>query len=343
MLGKNGRLLLIGAVISGAVIVLIATQIDIPLLWQALVSANYWWLIPSAALATLGLYTRALRWQALLGGGLGLTRAFHILNVAYLVNGILPMRAGEVARAFLANRGADGVPVFRTASTIVVERLIDLLTVAVFVALALVSAPGAVSEEFRTGGLMFGLLSLGGFVVLIALSARRVWAAEMFRAVAGRLPVLRRPAVLARLSTWFEHILDGLQPLTRPMALMAVLWWNTISWGLSWLTGALLMLVFYPEINPPAVFLFIASASFSVALPAVPGNVGLYEGAILLALFPFGYGSTEQGFSTALAFALVVHFLNLAVNAVLGVIGILAEGVSLSQLSQGRDDNARQG
>jgi uncharacterized membrane protein YbhN (UPF0104 family) len=96
------------------------------------------------------------------------------------------------------------------------------------------------------------------------------------------------------------------------------------------------MLVFYPEINPAVVFLFIASASFAVAIPAVPGNVGLYEGSILLVMFAFGYGGTEQANATALAFALVVHFVNLAVNAVLGIIGIMAEGVSLSQLTQGK-------
>ena len=337
-MGKNGRVLALGALVSGVVIVLIAGQIDFALLLEALRTANYWWIMPTALVATLGLFTRALRWRALLGTGLGKSpwRAFHILNVAYLANGLLPFRAGEVARAFLASRGEDSVPVFKTASTIVVERLLDLLTVAVFIALALGLAPqGVIPEEFRTGGLVFGALALGGFLVLIGLAARRTLASRLFGAVIGRLPGLRSPTVLPRLSAWFEHILDGLQPLTNPASLVKVFFWNAISWALSWLNGAFLMLVFYPKIDAAAVFLFIASASFAVAIPAVPGNVGPYEGAILVAMYAFGYGVSEQDKATALAFALVVHFVNLAVNAVLGIIGILAEGVSFSQLTQG--------
>ncbi len=339
-MGKNGRVLALGALVSGVVIFFIAGQIDFALLWGALRTANYWWLIPTALVATLGLFTRAIRWQALLGGGLGLTRAFHILNIAYLANGILPFRAGEVARAYLASRGEDGVPVFKTASTIIVERLIDLLTVGVFIALALGLAQGVVPDEIRNAGLLFGALALGGFLVLIGLAARRGLASRLFGAVMGRIPGLRSPTLLPRLSGWFEQILDGLQPLTNPVSLFKVFFWNAVSWALSWLNGALLMLVFYPKIDAAAVFLLIASASFAVAVPAIPGNVGPYEGAILVAMYAFGYGVSEQDKATALAFALVVHFVNLAVNAVLGIIGIVAEGVSFSQLTQGGDDPA---
>jgi hypothetical protein len=328
--------LLIGTLVSGAVIALIAGQIDFPLMLEALRTANYWWLIPATIAAVLGLATRAVRWRVLLGGGLSLRRAFDILNIAYLANGILPLRAGEVARAFLASRGEGGVPVFKTASTIVVERLVDLLTVAVFIGLALATArAGVLPPELRTGGLVFGVLALVGFAVLIVLAARRAWASRLFAAVITRLPVLKRPAVQERLSAWFEHILDGLQPLTSPRSLWGVFVWNFWSWLASWLTGLLIMLVFYPTPDPAAVFLFIASASFAVALPAVPGNIGTYEGSILVALYALGYGATEQDRATAFAFALVVHFLNLAVNAVLGVIGLLAEGVSFGQLMRG--------
>ncbi len=40
-------------------------------------------------------------------------------------------------------------------------------------------------------------------------------------------------------------------------------------------------------------------------------------------------------YSTAAAFAVVVHGVNLGVNAILGGYGLVAEGVSLTQLAQG--------
>jgi uncharacterized membrane protein YbhN (UPF0104 family) len=97
----------------------------------------------------------------------------------------------------------------------------------------------------------------------------------------------------------------------------------------------MLMLAFYPQGDLIATLLFIAAASFAVALPAVPGNIGTYELSILLGLSALGYTDTPAELAIATAFAIVVHFVNLAVNALLGVLGFLAEGVSLEQLSQG--------
>jgi uncharacterized membrane protein YbhN (UPF0104 family) len=148
---------------------------------------------------------------------------------------------------------------------------------------------------------------------------------------------VERSAFLKRLNltTWFDHFLDGLQPLTHLPSLIKTLVWTAISWGFSFATGYILMYAYYPQGDVSATLLYIASASFAVALPAVPGNVGPYEGAILLALVALGYGDTPERLATATAFALTVHFVNLAANAVLGVIGFLYEGVSLEQLSRG--------
>ena len=67
-------------------------------------------------------------------------------------------------------------------------------------------------------------------------------------------------------------------------------------------------------------------------MPAVPGNLGPYEGSIFLALTVMGFAEPR---STAVAFAILVHGLNLAVHAVTGVIGFIQEGISLEQLSRG--------
>jgi hypothetical protein len=101
----------------------------------------------------LGLVTRALRWQVLLNGSLVLHRAFSIMNVAYLVNGVLPLRLGEVARVYLTTRLPKPIPVLTTTSTIIVERLLDLLAVVMLMSLAL--ATGNVPTELRFAGGVF--------------------------------------------------------------------------------------------------------------------------------------------------------------------------------------------
>lgn len=328
---KHWRVLLIGLIVSGAALYLIASQIDFVLLLEALQSANWWILIPGVLLTIGGLAVRAQRWRILLSDGLSYRRSFHILNISYLLNGLLPLRIGEVARAWLASRGVDSVPIFKSASTIVVERITDLLTVVLFIAAGLVIAADKVPAELRAAALGSGIIASGAFITLIIFAGQRAMARRVLAFFVGRIPFLRR----LNIEAWFEHLLDGLAPLTRPASLFNVLLWTAISWGFSLFSGYILMFVFYPQADIVATLLLIAAASFAVALPAIPGNVGPYEGSIIFALSSLGYTATPQGFAAATAFAFMVHLVNLAVNAVLGVIGFIAEGVSLEQISKG--------
>lgn len=332
---ENWRILLLGLLVSGAAIFVIASQIDLPLLWEALRGGRYGYLLPAGLLTAIGLGARAVRWRVLLNGRLPLGRTFHILNISYLLNMMLPFRLGEVARMWLAWRrtpamgDSDGVPILQSASTIVVERMLDLLTVVLFIAVAL--AAGPVPDELRATGIVTGAGALGGFLFLVFLSGQRSLAHNITAFVVKRLPLLERlnaPKLL-------DQLLDGLQPLSRLASLASALLWTAIAWGFSLATGGVLMLAFYDQIDIIGVLLFIAAASFAVAFPALPGNVGPYEGSIIIALGALGYTQTDGTTATVTAFAFTVHFLNLAANAVLGIIGFFYEGISLGQLSQG--------
>jgi uncharacterized membrane protein YbhN (UPF0104 family) len=97
------------------------------------------------------------------------------------------------------------------------------------------------------------------------------------------------------------------------------------------MAGYVLMFAFFEQASLTATMLYIAAAAFAIALPAVPGNIGTYEASILLALVAMGY---EQS-STAIAFAVMVHTVNVFVHAATGIVGFIQEGISLGQLSQG--------
>lgn len=323
---RHWRIGLLGLGVSVLALYVIFSQLDLRLLGEALRSARYIYLLPSVLFVLLGLMARAVRWQALLSEGLPLGRAFSILNVAYFVNGVLPLRIGEVARAFLASRADPPVPMMKSASTIIVERLLDVLAVLVILGLALINAP--LIEELRSLALFFTPAVIVGFAVLLLLAWQRDFALKAAAALTGRVALLRR----LRLVDWLAHFLDGLVPLTQPARLAKVLVWTTIAWTFSLASGFVLMYAFFDAGDWTVTALFTVSASFAVAVPAVPGNLGTYELSILLALGAMGYGEPA---STATAFAVVVHAVNLAMNALLGIIGFIQEGISLEQLSQG--------
>ncbi len=323
---KHWRIGLLGALVSVAAVYFVARQMDVRLLGDALRHARYVYLVPATALIVVGLAARAVRWRVLLSGGLPLSRAFSILNVAYLVNGILPLRIGEVARAFLAARATPPVPFFKSTSTIIVERMLDLLAVLIITAAALTAGP--LPDELRAAAALFAPLALGGFLALVLMASQRARALKLVEVVAARIPLLGRFDVTA----FVGHFLDGLRPLTQPAALANTLLWTVISWAFSLASGWVLMFAFYDQADWVVTCLFTAAASFVVAVPAVPGNLGTYELSILLVLQAMGYGEPVEA---ATAFALLVHGLNLMVVAVLGVIGFMREGISWEQLSQG--------
>jgi hypothetical protein len=322
---KHWRVWLLGVIFSALAVAIIVAQFDAREFFRALAAARWVYVALCGLLLVIGLLPRALRWRTLLKDALPPLRAFNIMNVAYLVNNVLPLRIGEVARIYLATQADPPVPVFQTVSTVVVERLLDLLAVVLLLALALVA--GEVPSELRAAGTGGAITALGGFVFLVLLASRRAWAEKILHFLTTRIAFLGR----LHLAAWLGNFLDGLLPLTNARLFLKVLFWTAISWGISVAAGYILMFAFYDSAEHLAVTcLYIASAAFAIAVPAVPGNLGTYELSIVLALNAFGHGG-----DTAVAFAVVVHGVNLLVHCATGVYGFVQEGISLERLSQG--------
>ena len=326
-LSKYWRAGLLGVVASLLAIYFIASQMkDVGLMWSALRSADYGWVLVSMGVIVIGLFARGGRWRALLSGALPFWRAFSITNVSYLINNVLPLRVGELARAYLATQAHPPVPVMKSVGTIVVERLVDVLAVLIILALALSAGP--LPSELRATATFFVLVVVIGFAILLILASQRRRTLIVAQRVIAHLTPLHHWNVLG----WLEHFLDGLKPLTQPAELAQVLLLTAASWVCSLLSGYVLMIAFFGHADWATTCLFSAAASLAVAVPAVPGNLGTYEVSILLALRAMGFGDPP---ATAAAFAVAVHAVNLLVNSSLGVYGFIQEGVSLDQLSHG--------
>lgn len=316
---------IIGTVVTLLALYFIATQLNLELFLQAWRTANYWYVLPGILLLFVGLITRAFRWRVLLDNELPFSHTFNIMNVAYLVNNILPLRIGEVARVYLVSRTKEAIPIPTTTGTVIVERLLDLLAVGVIAMLALML--GSVPDEIRIASIIATIVAILGFIVLVFLAGRREWTLSLFGKVLTTIPIVKRYTIL---ETWFGQFLSGLSPITRPSSLFQTIVWTTISWAFSIASGYVLMFAFFETGNIVATMLFIVTASFAIALPAVPGNVGTFEASILLALTASGY---EQS-NTAIALAVMVHAVTLLLYLITGSIGLIQEGISVGQLSQ---------
>lgn len=322
---------LIASVLVSALFLWLALR-DVPLdkIWENIQQANLLWVGVAFLSVTTGLYMRAIRWRGLVDNKIPTMRAFHILNITFLLNQ-LPLRAGEVARSLLATR--ENVPVLTAATSIVIERLLDTVLVVVWLALALTRVPDA-PPEMAAAALFFGVAAVGAFIILIVFARFPNLAHWSLHFAERILPFLKKMP-LERL---LDNVLDGLKPLINWRRGAHAIIWTFISWCVSLFTLFALENALNIQGVSPNVDLFLMAvlavtmASFSIAIPVSVAAIGPFEGAVLVAGKAAGLDD-----ATALSLGFVFHGITIFGYAVWGTIALLVMGVSLSDvLSSGK-------
>lgn len=127
-------------------------------------------ILAAAALLLVAHIVRAARWGLLFPPAF-LTRRFNLLlglGVGYAVNLIVPLRVGEIVRILFVHR-RDGVRLSHAAATVFVERVVDLLSVAVILSAMLLADSDAAPLKWTTPALMVGTAA----VALVAIGLVR--------------------------------------------------------------------------------------------------------------------------------------------------------------------------
>lgn len=327
---KNWIAIILGPLLSiGIIYVLVGA--DIQAVHSELSRANYIYLVPTGLLLLVSLITRAIRWHILLDQRVSLWHSFHIMNIGYFLSSVLPLRLGDFARAYMTTRLDEPVPAFATMSTIVIERLLDLLALVAMIGLMLVllDVPLAVTQA----GVFVAFAALSGGIVLAVLAARPAIAFWILKHVLRRMPVLERFSLEERL----QHFIDGIKPMAVPHVAVGALFWSGVSWLGSLSAGYVLLFFLFDEPTFAATVSLIVLATMSVALPAVPGNLGPFEGAVVGGLWIGGMitSASPPENAPAVATGVVLHALTLGLYSILGIIGLSAEQASMRQVTSG--------
>ncbi|MDX1973967.1 MAG: lysylphosphatidylglycerol synthase transmembrane domain-containing protein [Candidatus Sumerlaeia bacterium] len=119
---------LIALVISLGFLALAFSRIDLKLLLQMVWTIEWMWSIPLIVLTLLSFWWRAWRWQVLLAPykQIPMGTLYGPLMIGFAFNNIIPARAGEFARP-LALQKVSGVPFATAISTVVLERVCDMI------------------------------------------------------------------------------------------------------------------------------------------------------------------------------------------------------------------------
>ncbi len=319
----RGRWVL-GAVISLAALALAFWGVQPARLADTLQSARLGFLPLILILQLAGIAFRARAWQTLLGD-VTYGRALAALNEGYLLNNLLPVRLGELVRAYLVQKGAT----FGTAQalgSVVVERTLDVTIAlgALLLTLPRLAAPTWAREMATAVGIA---LAIAVTVLAALVLSRRTGPAMLARlpGVAGR--------VLPRLA---QGLTTGVHAAGRLPRLLPGALWLLAGWGTAWLQLELYLQT-YSATGNPTVWLFALSViAFGAAVPSSPGAIGVYELAGTAGLRASGYPA-----EIALSVAVTAHVVQIAVTAVLGSWFLVREGESVPHLAQAARELAR--
>ncbi|MBL0347230.1 lysylphosphatidylglycerol synthase transmembrane domain-containing protein [Candidatus Villigracilis affinis] len=318
---KDVKKWLPGALISIALIAAILYFVDFGAMMTAIRSANYYFLAGAMALSFVWMLGRAKVWQTLLRDKPAYREVLFATGEGYLLNNFLPFRLGEIGRAFLLSR-KSGMQFGEILPTIFIERSVDLAFSAALLLAALPFVAGA--EDSKSVGIIVGLAVVVGLMAMYFVARNNQWALDVFHKLSARWPSLQKFG-----GSFLESFFAGLGVLTDGWLFLRFLFWMTLDWAIALLNYYLILRAFFPQAQWIWGFFILGAAAFGGAIPSLPGAVGTFDGAIVGALTLF---TGDQ--STALAAALAARFYNYLNSGVIGGIGLLREGQTLTGIYQ---------
>ena len=314
------KISIIGGVLFGLILMyLVFRNIDIKNVAAIYRETNPWYLIPLASLLILDVFMRGVRWKLLLNPikKAKVMDAFKLEAIGLAFNNILPFRLGEIIRGVLCARKLD-ISVITVFSTILVERVLDTITLFILVMLA-IKFDGYLGATDLNAYFWLILIVLGlGLLSLIFIEK-----ILLHRRLTGIF--LKFP----KLSDIMKNIAHGAKAFQSFKSTIAIILCGFAQWSINISIFYLVAKVFNLNeiINIFKTVKLIFTTAVAVSVPGMPGYFGNLEFAISKVMSLWGI-APELGF----AYATYLHLSMYIVVTVLGVFFVYRMGYSISDL-----------
>lgn len=318
---KNRRQVWLGILISLISLAAIFFFIRPEEILGALQTTRYGYLLFTGLGIIAFLVIRAVRWRYMLNNDAPWTTVFHIQNIGYLLSSILPLRIGDVARAVLIG-SVPPITISRGISTMVVERVLDMLFIIALLPFAL-SSVEQMPDWMRAGAQAMGVAAIGAIIVLIIAANQRERATHLVESILNYIPFLDTAVWTARA----DSFLAGLDSLTRFKDGLILILLTIATWVPIILAYYATLLAVNLDPNLVMAAFVVCAAALSVALPSSPGQIGVFHAGVIAALQVWGQPEAQ-----AASFAFLYHAINMAIMIGFGIVGILATGSTFKQV-----------
>ena len=331
----------LGLGVSVLLLLVLLYQVDLSEMLDALTEANYLYVIPAIGLYFIAVYFRAVRWRYLLSplSLFPVGRLYPVVVIGYMANNLLPVRLGELVRAYyLARR--ERINASSALAPVAVGRVYDGLTLLSWAAVAgpVLLLLGEFDEASDTSRITWIVLSalivtlfVGGLAFLTCLAGIPRFT-EFFDRLLGILPARVQPKARELVRTFVQ----GLSILNSPRKHFALFLLSMPVWALE---GGMYFLIIYSfgiddhfgsvGVLILVVILLTATSNLATSIPSSIGGIGPFEVVAQQTLIALGVGGSVAG-----AYAGFLHLaaLWLPVNLV-GLFLLWQQNLSLGKLA----------
>jgi uncharacterized protein (TIRG00374 family) len=323
---------ILGVAISVLSLVISIRTFDLGDIWRALEQAHYPWIIPAVLLYLGALGARTLRMRVLFRPerAVPFNEMLATMSMGRGANNIYPFRVGEIVRWALFNR-LNGISGSLALASILIERVFDGLTMLLF--LVVVSLTGGIPAEWQEAA--WGALALFG-VALAGIYALVLWpqqAQALVNWLVGHLVPARFQGRVQGVAT---RLILSFATIKSVGSLTLVLLFSLTVWAFETAMYRTMMTAFGFGVDFNRLMLMSAAANLATSLPSAPGNIGTFDGAVILTLKPV------IGESLAIAYISLLHAALWSTETFAGLYFMWRTGTGRQELAQLTNGGSRQ-
>jgi len=306
---------------------------DLPSLWQIMTHANYWWALSMLPALLISHALRAWRWEYFLRPvkrGLSFRNLFSATMIGYMLNNLFS-RLGEIGRPYAIWK-QEGISRSAALGTVFIERIFDILSFLVVVALIPLVYSGPLTQVFpwlEQTGIWLTVLTLLVLALFIFLMIRRDIVIRMLNAITRRLSPKRAQLV--------EHIthsfLDGFLFLKEPKHYFMIIILSILVWVFY------IIMVFLPfyaldmtskySLDMGAALVVQAISNIGFILPT-PGGTGSYHYFVIQTLTKL-YSVDEE---VARSYATLTHTIGFIGTTIVGLYYFFSDKIHLGDVGK---------
>lgn len=294
------------------------TQDDKSQIKEALRNARYWLILPVFVILFSSHLVRALRWRLLmqsLGYHPSVANAFFAVMIGYLTNHAVP-RLGEVVKCTMLAR-YEKIPVDKLIGTIILERLIDAITLLLVFGITLIIQPDIYSdltEAIFNSSPQPGHKTISSTLVLLIVIAIIILLITVW--------MIKKKKSFADLGELFKkigrRIWEGISAIQHLKKRKQFIFLTVMLWTL-YLAGGYLGFLAFRETEQYGIReAFAILSAGSIGMVVTPGGIGAYSYLVEKTMIIYGLNS-----GIATAFGLILWVAQTSVILIGGLISFV--------------------